>query len=137
MTAAVSTLFLVSMGCTSTRKVYVPIEQLREHTHTDTVRLVQLRTDTVFERDSVSLIQRGDTVFISRTLRREKIRERRDTIYVNVKDTLRLTHREAVQVPCELSGRERLQLRVGKVALVLIGMLLVYVVLRVVRRLRR
>ena len=51
----------LSGGCT--RKVYVPVENTT--VRTDTVYQSQLRVDSVFCRDSVAVIQKGDTVLIT------------------------------------------------------------------------
>lgn len=136
-TAAFASVLITFAGCTTTRKVYVPIENTNLQTRTDTVRLKQLRTDTIRERDSVAMIQRGDTVFLSRTLWRERVRERRDTIYVAVRDTLRVTRTEPVVVQRELTTWQDIKLKAGGAALALLGMLLALSAVRLVRRLRR
>lgn len=79
---------LIIGGCTSTR--YVPVESVRETTThtTDTLRLVQLRVDTVLERDSVAVVVRGDTVLQTRFRDRLRVQLRHDTVRAASRDTV-------------------------------------------------
>ena len=80
-------LILVSL-CSCSRKVYLPVE----HTvyKTDTLRQNTLRVDSIFVRDSISLTQHGDTIFI------EKFRDR--FRYINLTDTVYQSHTDSVAV---------------------------------------
>lgn len=75
---------------TSCRTVtqYVPVESVRYTS--DTLRLTQTRVDSVFVRDSVTLLQRGDTVFLTKYRDRFRYRDRIDTVYRAVVDTARV-----------------------------------------------
>jgi len=132
--AALAPVLISFAGCTTTRKVYVPVENTRVQVRTDTVRLLQLRHDTIRERDSVAMVQRGDTVFLSRTLWRERVHERRDTVYVARRDTVRVTLREPVAVPRELTRWQGIKLKAGGVALALLALLLALGAVRLLRR---
>lgn len=80
-------LLLTVCGC-ATKRVYIPMENLS--VRTDTVRAYITRLDTIRERDSVTLVQRGDTVYLTKWLLRERVRERRDTLYRTKTDTVRI-----------------------------------------------
>lgn len=67
---------------------YVPVESVRYTS--DTLRLTQTRVDSVFVRDSVTLLQRGDTVFLTKYRDRFRYRDRIDTVYRAVVDTARV-----------------------------------------------
>lgn len=69
---------LMSGGCT--RKVYVPTEHIVYST--DTVYEAVLRVDSVIQRDSVAVVQKGDTVLITRYRDRYRVKERTDTVTV-------------------------------------------------------
>lgn len=73
--AAITLLFFLS-GCS--RKIYVPTETVS--VRTDTLRLVQTRLDSVFVHDSITLVQRGDTVFSERWHIRYRDRVHVDTV---------------------------------------------------------
>ena len=84
-------------ACTTTKRVYVPIESVSSRS--DTLYKVLTHTDTVRERDSVTLVVRGDTVYLTRWQFREKVRERHDTIYRTLTDTVHVER--AVPMPVE------------------------------------
>lgn len=86
---AAAILLLILLLCSCSRKIYVPTEKTVYHT--DTLRLTQLRVDSVFMRDSVSLIQRGDTVFLTKYRDRFRYRDRIDTVYKATVDTARIS----------------------------------------------
>ena len=67
---------------------YVPVESVRYTS--DTLRLTQTRVDSVFVRDSVTLLQRGDTVFLTKYRDRFRYRDHIDTVYRAVVDTARV-----------------------------------------------
>lgn len=92
---------LIIGGCTSTR--YVPVETVRETTThtTDTLRLVQLRVDTILERDSVAVIVRGDTVWQTRFRDRLRVRLRHDTVKEVSRDTVTSYFERPVPYPIE------------------------------------
>lgn len=92
---------LIIGGCTSTR--YVPVETVRETTThtTDTLRLVQLRVDTILERDSVAVIMRGDTVWQTRFRYRMRVQLRHDTVKEVSRDTVTSYIERPVPYPVE------------------------------------
>lgn len=73
-------------GCGSAKRVYVPVE--RAVSVVDTVYLLRVQADTVRERDSVAVIQRGDTVYQTRWQLKERVRLRHDTVYLSHLDTM-------------------------------------------------
>lgn len=106
---------LILAGCT--RTVYVPVENT-SHT-TDTVRLVNLRTDSVVQRDSVAVYVNGDTVRITRWRDRFRYRDRTDTVYKAVTASVKVS----VPYPVErkLTKWERTKLDWGGKAMGLIA----------------
>ena len=122
-----------------TRTLYVPVES--EHVTTDTVRSVQLRVDSVWLRDSIVTLQRGDTVWIERY--RDRYR------YLLTTDTLWQTHTDSVvkrepypvevvkEVPRQLSWWQSIRLWIGNVSLGVILLVLGFGAWRFYRRLRR
>lgn len=75
---------LASASCT--RKVYLPVEKVK--TIADSVARVAVRSDSVWLRDSVVIVQKGDTV--RERVVREKVRTlvRRDTLWRVRSDTV-------------------------------------------------
>lgn len=105
---------ILTAGCT--RTVYVPVENTVRST--DTVRLVNLRVDSVVQRDSVAVYVSGDTVRITRWRDRFRYRDRTDTVYKAATDSVKV----AVPYPVErkLTKWERTKLEWGGKAMGLI-----------------
>lgn len=72
-----------------TRTVYTPVESVT--LRTDTVYSAKVRVDSVIFRDSVSLIQRGDTVFVTKYRDRYRVKERVDTVYQSMIDSVKVS----------------------------------------------
>lgn len=121
----------LSGGCT--RKVYVPVENtvLR----TDTVYQSQLRVDSVFCRDSVAVIQKGDTVLITKWRDRYRVKQRTDTVYKAVTDSVKVS--VPYPVERELTKWEQTKQDVGGMAMGALGVaVLAAAVMWVVKRKR-
>lgn len=98
-------LLVLATGCT--RKVYIPVENVT--TRTDTVYAAKVRVDSVVTHDSVAVFQKGDTIYYTKYRDRYKIRERVDTLYQSVTDSV--TIREPFLVEKELTTWQKF--RVG------------------------
>lgn len=102
----------------------------REVVKTDTCYIQKERRDSIYMKDSVYVKEwiQGDTVRIETTRWRDRWRERiiRDTSYVAVRDTIKITTTREVAKP--LSSWQSFQIWVGRIALiVLIAFVVVYV----------
>lgn len=92
-----------------TRTVYTPVETVT--LRTDTIYSAKVRVDSVIFRDSVSLIQRGDTVFVTKYRDRYRVRERVDTVYSSATDSV--TVRVPYPVERQLSKWEQVKMEAG------------------------
>ena len=88
-------LLILLASCACTRKIYVPVE--RETVRTDSVYAGRLRVDSVALRDSVAVIQVGDTVYVTRYRDRYRYRERTDTVFKIETDTVRVSETHTVE----------------------------------------
>ncbi len=123
---------MLSGGCT--RKVYVPTEHIVYST--DTVYEAVLRVDSVIQRDSVAVVQKGDTVLITRYRDRYRVKERTDTVYNAKTDSVRV--REPYPVERELTKWEQTQMDFGGMFLGgLIAVVVSAVIVWIVKRKRR
>lgn len=121
----------LSGGCT--RKVYVPTEHIV--CNTDTVYEAVLRVDSVIQRDSVAVIQKGDTVLITKWRDRYRVKEHTDTVYKAKTDSVRV--REPYPVERELTKWEQTKQDVGGMAMGALGVaVLAAAVMWVVKRKR-
>lgn len=123
---------LLSGGCT--RKVYVPVESTV--TRTDTVYEAVLRVDSVIQRDSVAVVQKGDTVLITKYRDRYRVKERTDTVYKAKTDSVSV--REPYPVERPLTKWEQTQMDFGGMAIGgLIAVVVSAVIVWIVKRKRR
>ena len=72
-----------------TKRVYVPVENTT--VRTDTVYSAKVRVDSVIFRDSIAVVQRGDTVFMTKYRDRYRVKERIDTVYQSVIDSVKVS----------------------------------------------
>ncbi len=119
--SALATMLLVTCSCTETKYVTV------ESSHTDTLYAYSQRTDTVIMKDSTVIRTAGDTVYADRWHVCYKVRERTDTLYHAIIDTIPVPYEveKTVEVEKPLSWWEKTQIRGFRVlALVLVLWLL-------------
>ena len=92
------------MSCT--RTVYVPTQSVK----TDSIAVERVRIDSIIMRDSVSVIDRGDTVRIERW--RTRYITRRDTVAIERvrTDSIAVPYRVEVERPLTLWQRIKLSL---------------------------
>lgn len=116
---------LTAVLCSCTRTVYTPVESV--NVRTDTVYSAKVRVDSIVLHDSVAVVQRGDTVLVTRYRDRYRVREHTDTLYKSVIDSVRV----AVPYPVErtLTRWEQTKQDVGGMAL---GALVIAVCIAVV-----
>ena len=113
-------LMLVVGGCTST--CYVPVETVR----VDSVFIAKVERDSVYERDSVFVAVKADTVF--KTSLKYVYRDRivRDTVNVLRRDTVA----QVVEVEKRLSFWQQRKLEFGGVAMFLLPLIILVIVLK-------
>lgn len=122
---------LLSGGCT--RKVYVPTEHIVYRT--DTAYEAVLRVDSVIQRDSVAVVQKGDTVLITKWRDRYRVKQRTDTVYKAKTDSVKVS--VPYPVERELTKWEQTKQDVGGMAMGALGVaVLAAVIAWVVKRKR-
>ena len=96
-----------------TRTVYTPVES--STVRTDTLYRAVVRVDTILQRDSVSVMQRGDTVMVTRYRDRYRVKLHTDTVREVSVDSVRV----AVPYPVEreLTRWEQVKMDFGGMAL--------------------
>lgn len=107
-------------SCTTTK--YVPVETVR----VDSVFVAKVERDSIYERDSVFVAVKADTVYLTKVQYRYHDRFVRDTVSVVHSDTIT----KVVEVERELSKIEQLKLDVGGGVLwalpIIIGLFILY-----------
>lgn len=114
-------LFLTVFVNSCTTK-FVPVESVR----VDSVYIAKVERDSIYERDSVFVTMKADTVFLSRVQYKYRDRYVRDTVSVMHSDTIT----KVVEVERRLSRAERLKMNIGGGVLwalpIIIGLFILY-----------
>jgi hypothetical protein len=118
-------MIVLLVGC-QTR--YIPMETVRE----DSVYSTLYHRDSIFERDSIFVAVKADTVYFTKTQYRYRDRIVRDTLRVLRVDTLS----RVVEVEKNLTRMERIKMSLGEVFLWLLMAAAVVVALWFGRKLK-
>jgi hypothetical protein len=94
-------------SCTTTK--YVPVPEY----HTDTLRQVTVRHDSVMVRDSIHVSEKGDTVRIERWHTQWRDRWHTDTIYQSKRDSISYPVEVTKEVPAELTWWQQTRIHIG------------------------
>lgn len=113
--------------CSCTRTIYVPQVSVER----DSIYLHTHSRDSIMVRDSVTIHEKGDTIWLTRWRTEYRDRIRIDTAYIERRDSV------AVPYPVErkLSARERFYMSAGKVALPAAAVCVLWLIYRCRRRL--
>lgn len=106
---------LLLAGCGSTKYVVVPQQ------HTDTLRQVTVRYDSVMVHDSIHITERGDTVKIERWHTQWRDRWHTDTIYQSRRDSVPYPVEVVKEVPAQLTWWQQTRLHLANILLWLLG----------------
>lgn len=104
---------VILVACTTTK--YVPVESVK----VDSVYVAKAQRDSIFERDSVYVAVKADTVFFSRVQYRYRDRILRDTVCVLSIDTIS----KIVEVEKRLTFWQQKKMQFGTVAMWLLPLL--------------
>lgn len=105
MASAAAVLVMMCSSCRQTE--YVAVESVR----TDTVRVKEVRADTLVKSDSTVIRTAGDTVYTDRWHTVYRVRERADTVYRSRVDSIPVPYEvvKTVEVEKPLSWWQRTQ----------------------------
>lgn len=96
-------LVLAICSCRSVK--YVPVETIKH----DSIYINKIQVDSVYHRDSIYVVDKGDTVFLYKDRYIYKYKDRTDTLYV--------TNTDSIQVPYpvekELTKWQKIKLELG------------------------
>jgi hypothetical protein len=100
-------------SCTTTK--YVPVPEY----HTDTLRQVTVRHDSVMVHDSIHVSEKGDTVRIERWHTQYRDRIVRDTVYQSKRDSIPYPVEVVKEVPAKLTWWQQTRLHLANIVLYL------------------
>lgn len=118
-------LLLVVWSCRTTE--YVPVEIVK----TDTTYINKVQRDSIYQLDSIYILDRGDTILITKTKYLYKDRLVRDTVYRSRVDSIQVPY----PVEQQLTRWEQIRLDVGGWAIVTVIIIILIVVCRRIYRL--
>ena len=118
-------LLLVVWSCRTTE--YVPVEVIKS----DTTYINKVKRDSIYQLDSVYILDRGDTILITKTKYLYKDRLVRDTIYRSRVDSVQVPY----PVERQLTRWEQFRLDVGGWAIITVIIIILIVVGRQIYRL--
>ena len=98
-------------SCKSVEYIQVPV------VHTDTVYQSKLVHDSIYQHDSITIRERGDSVWVERWHTRYIERERTDTIYKSIRDSIPYPVEKRVEVPAQLSWWQQTRLHMANILL--------------------
>ena len=104
---------VILVACTTTK--YIPVESVK----VDSVYVAKAQRDSIFERDSVYVAVKADTVFFSRVQYRYRDRIVHDTISVQCSDTIT----KVIEVEKSLSYWQQKKIQMSEVILCLAPLL--------------
>jgi hypothetical protein len=123
-------LFCLLTSCRTQIK-YVPVETIR----TDSVFFNSVRIDSVLIHDSISIIQRGDTVAEYRYRYIYRYKDRVDTLYINRTDSIQVPY--PVEIEKKLTLWQQTKIKFGGWAIAVIIVTILIVVGRMVYKLKK
>lgn len=116
-------LIIALAGITSCRSIkYVPVESVRH----DSIYITKHQRDSIFQRDSIYVLDKGDTIIIYKDKYIYVYNNKTDTIFRNTTDTIT----QVVEVERELTKWQKFRMDAGGWAL---GVLLILIILGVGR----
>lgn len=101
-------LWLMGFFSSCTRTMYVPVTSVQH----DSINLHTHSRDSIVVRDSVTIREKGDTVWLERWRTEYRDRIRTDTAYVERRDSIQVPY----PVERKLSRKERIYMSAGRVA---------------------
>ena len=114
--AAILLLLLAALFLGSCRSVkYVPVVEHR----TDSLYITQHHRDSIYLHDSISVKEKGDTVWIERWRTKYVSKEVHDTTYIAIHDTIPQPYPVTVEVPAKLNWWQRFRIGFGDLVLLL------------------
>lgn len=119
-------LILAICSCRSVK--YVPVETVKH----DSIYINKVQVDSVYHRDSIYVVDKGDTVFLYKDRYIYKYKDRTDTLYVTKTDSIQVPY----PVEKELTRWQQFQLDVGRWAILIIAIIISVMTIWIIHKLK-
>lgn len=114
--------FLTS--CKSVEYIEVPV------VHTDTLYQSKVVHDSIYQHDSITIKEKGDSVWIERWHTKYVDRLRTDTVISHVRDSIPYPVPEPYPVPAEPTWWQQTLTKLGWLMLAVIGAAIIYIIVK-------
>lgn len=109
MLVAVAVLAMMMCSCKSVE--YVPV--VEKEVHHDSIYFTKVQRDSIWQHDSITIKEKGDTVLIEKWHTKYIEREVHDTIYQAKRDSIPVPYEVIKEVPVKLSKTQKGLMTVG------------------------
>lgn len=113
-------IIVLVLVCSCNSVKYVPVETVKH----DSIYINKVQVDSVYHRDSIYVVDKGDTVFLYKDRYIYKYKDRTDTLYVTKTDSIQVPY----PVEKELTRWQQFKVDFGgwTVSIVVITVLIVF-----------
>lgn len=126
-TAIALFLILVGLLCSCSPKT-IHDQVYIDHYHTDTLRITNQRVDSIYQRDSIAVLQKGDTILITKYRDRYRYRNLTDTLYSTKIEYKTQTQIQKVEVKRALYWWQKTLMLLGVLWIIGIGICVWWIV---------
>ena len=119
----------IMTSCKSTEYIEVPV------VHTDTVYQSKLVHDSIYQHDSITIREKGDSIWIERWHTKYVLQELHDTLIQHVCDSIPYPVEKRVEVPAKLSWWQQTRLYLANILLCFICLLVIIKIVKLKFRL--
>lgn len=111
-------------SCKSVEYIEAPV------VHTDTLYQSKVVHDSIYQHDSITIKEKGDSVWIERWHTKYVDRLRTDTVISHVRDSIPYPVPEPYPVPAELTWWQQTLTKLGWLMLAVIGAAIIYIIVK-------
>lgn len=104
---------------------YVPIETVKH----DSIYVNKVQVDSIYHRDSIYVVDKGDTVFFYKDCYIYKYQDRTDTLYVTKTDSIQVPY----LVEKELTKWQKFRLDIGGWTIAILCIAILFFVIRFIK----
>lgn len=117
-------IIVLVLVCSCNSVKYVPVETVKH----DSIYINKVQVDSVYHRDSIYVVDKGDTVFLYKDRYIYKYKNRTDTLYVTKTDRIQVPY----PVEKELTKWQKFRIDFGGWAIGIVFIIILVVVSRLV-----
>lgn len=118
LTRIIVLIFLAAILYSCKSIQYVPVETIKR----DTTYISQTKIDSIYQRDSIYVEHKGDTVYLNKYKYLYKYIEKHDTLWREKVDTVQV----AYPVEAQLTKRQKIKINMGEYLIAAIALIIMW-----------